>query len=236
MYGDREGVPTRQVVAIESVSTTQWMATGITRYGSRISINLDFMWAGILIVPSLGEQWLVEKYLGSFVLVGRVGFQDERRLLDLNPGDTVLGHTGKTYLFGEEVSIESEEGLTSDSVNLTSPPTATLFTTESLPATRLGVLFLEEYEGDHHFDTTSGTLIPRVEGVYLTTLNFYQPGSVKLYVDSQVLREFGETSSVTVQHRLTSGQRLTLEYVPKVDIPKVGARVNASLTTLWVSH
>lgn len=55
MFGDKDGPATRQIVAIDTVNPERLLATGITRYGSRVTIALSMMWGGVLNIPSLGD-------------------------------------------------------------------------------------------------------------------------------------------------------------------------------------
>ena len=228
MYGDREGVLTRQVVSIDSVNTERWVATGLTRYQSRITISLDIMWGGNLTVPSLGDQWVVEKVLGVFVLVARVGFQDERRLLKLQPGDTVVGARGTTHLFGSEV--------VSQQVDLTDVPSLTLKTYRALSVLRQGTVDFEIPDGSPSLDYQSGLVTPYHPGKYMVSCVFYSPGSLKVLCGGQVVGETVQATTYSQIVRVLQGQSVGVELIPQNDIPVSTERPSGTMSMYWVGR
>ena len=80
-----------QQIIIQSVDTETLKATGVNRFGNTIYVDLRIMVAGILCVPKVGENWIVQKVLGQNALFAKLPFQDQRLLLELKEGDTVIG-------------------------------------------------------------------------------------------------------------------------------------------------
>ena len=73
-----------QQIIIQSVDTETLKATGVNRFGNTIYVDLRIMVAGILCVPKIGENWIVQKVLGQNALFAKLPFQDQRLLLELN--------------------------------------------------------------------------------------------------------------------------------------------------------
>lgn len=235
MFGDREGPETRQVVSVDSVSARNLVATGITRHGNRLTISLGMMFGGIMNIPSLGDQWLVEKIMGHFVLVAKVGFQDERRMLDLGPGDTVLGLRGKTHVFGSEVIIDSQAGISSGEVDLSDPPRLTMSTTQSFTAGSGSTVEFEETSQNHSFETGVSSFTPRRAGSYLISSAFNVPGFMRLNIGSK-FRDFSSTSSFSLVEAIESSDEVSLEYIPEENVTFSTPTITGSLSSLWVGR
>lgn len=235
MFGDREGPSTRQVVSVDSVNAEKLVATGITQHGTRVPIALSMMFGGIMNIPSLGDQWLVEKIMGHFVLVAKIGFQDERRMLDLGPGDTVLGLRGRTHVFGSEVVVDSPSGISSGEVDLSDPPRLTLSTTQPFTAGAGSTVEFEESSQNHSFEVSTTSFTPRRSGAYLLSVAFYAPGFMRLNIGAR-FRDFSNTSSLSLMETIESNESVSLDYIPKESVTPSTPTVTGSLSSLWVGR
>lgn len=235
MFGDKSGPETRQVVAIDTINVENLIATGLDRYGTRVTIALSLMWGGILNIPSIGDQWLVEKVMGQYVLVARAGFQDERRLLDLNPGDTVFGLRGTTHVFGDEVVVDSASGVSVEGVNLLDPPHATLSTKQVFEPGEPGVVEFEEASESHSFVSSKTELSPENTGMYQIMVSFFAPGEIHLKVGNKT-RRFLETSSLTIIERIRSGESISVSYYASHSSDIFTDSETGSMSALWASR
>lgn len=232
MYGSREGADTRQIVSIDTINSANRQATGITRFRSRITINLRFMWGGMLVIPSPGEQWVVEKVLGEFVLIARTDFQDERRLLDLGPGDTVLGQRGKTHLFGDEVVVDSTKGVTSSGVDISRPPFAYLTTDQDIHSGFSSLIGFNGVRTDSLDSSDYGAII-LTPGLYEITTNTLVRGKIEIQRSGEILRSTLSSSSLTHLEELEEGDEINIHYEPEGLAE--GGQVTASLLVRWIS-
>ena len=235
MFGDKEGPGTRQIVAIDSVNPEALIATGLTRYGSRVTIALSMMWGGVLNIPALGDQWLVEKVMGQFVLVARVSFQDERRLLDLGPGDTVFGMKGTTHVFGSNVVVDSPAGISSGEVDLSDPPRITLSTSQPFSTGAGGQFDFENVSKNHSFESTSTSFTPHRAGAYQIMGSFYAPGFIRLNIGSR-FRDFTHASSFHILEPITETETVSVEFSPDQEITPSSPVITASVSALWAGR
>lgn len=235
MFGDKSGPETRQVVAIDTINVENLIATGLDRYGTRVTIALSLMWGGILNIPSIGDQWLVEKVMGQYVLVARAGFQDERRLLDLNPGDTVFGLRGTTHIFGEEVVIDSKSGISAEGVNLLDPPRVTLSTRQAFEPMEYGHVDFEEISELKSFSSNRTSFSPENSGLYQITVSFFAPGDISLEIGGET-RRFLSTSSFTVLERIKSGEEVSVSYFASQPSDHSPDFKTGSMSALWASR
>lgn len=82
-------------------------ATGLSRYGTEIPIDISLQVGGMTVTPAIGEQWIVERLGGIWRL--------QQRLKDMAPppaersqGQTQIGASGQTVINGSEVYIPSQ--------------------------------------------------------------------------------------------------------------------------------
>jgi hypothetical protein len=98
--GDRE----RQPVAITAVDPARRTATGMTRLRSTIQINCAYATGDTITVPSVGEQWYVERFMMEWRLHGRIPFNDATLNIEPVAGQVSVGSaTGPLELNGTEV-------------------------------------------------------------------------------------------------------------------------------------
>lgn len=166
MYGPQDGKDSRQVVSITDVSPARMEATAISRYGPEVKISLKVLPSGLMFFPSRGEQWLVERSMGSYILVSKIAFQDERTLLDLKEGDTLL-QGSRVSVVSERVLIDSGDVYTPSGRSLISPPLC------SIQFTSDGSVHFSEKTGDatNWYSVHSDSILVRVPGVYDIRLN-----------------------------------------------------------------
>ena len=106
MYGPAVGMDSRQVVSILDVSIERKQATAVSRLGPTVTISLDVMPSGVLYYPQVGEQWVVERSMGTFLLVYKVLFQDLRQATNCDVGDTLV-YGKRVVTVGEETAINT---------------------------------------------------------------------------------------------------------------------------------
>lgn len=234
MFGDREGPQTRQVVAIDSVNARALSATGITQFGTRVSVALGVMFGGVMNIPSLGEQWMVEKILGQFVLVAKVVFQDERRMIELEPGDSVVGLRGKTHLYGSDVVVNSDSGLIQEGVDVFDPPRISLSTVSGFSSGERGEVFFESELSNYGFDVHEDGFAPEFSGGYSLSVAFSRPGFVRLTIGART-REFFDTGAFTVLEDIAEGEKVSVVFEPNEDLLGTSGDT-ASISALWVSR
>lgn len=234
MFGDREGHQTRQVVSIDSVNARSLSATGITQFGTRISVALGIMFGGVMNIPSLGDQWLVEKIFGQFILVAKLGFQDERRMLDLEPGDSVLGLRGKTHVFGREVVIDSSSGMSQEGVDVFDPPRISMSTSSGFSSNEGGLVFFEESSSNSDFNVEEDGFTPPHDGVYSLSVAFYRPGGITLTIGARS-RSFVGTGSFTALEKISDDEKVSVAFLPDEDIPE-SPFATGSLSAFWVGQ
>lgn len=235
MFGDKDGPTTRQVVAIDTVNPERLLATGVTRYGSRVTIALSMMWGGVLNIPSLGDQWLVEKIMGQFVLVARVSFQDERQLLDLSPGDTVVGMKGTTHVFGSDVVVDSPSGISTGEVDLSDPPRITLSRTLPFQAGHGGEVTFTKVEKNHSFESDQTSITPHRSGAYQLMISFFSPGNIRVNIGDRY-RDFLNASSVFLLEKISDTERVSVSYTNPDGVTPSSKMITASMSALWAGR
>lgn len=81
----------QQLVAIQSVDINSMTASAVSTWGKTVTINLNIMIAGIMNIPDVGEQWIVQSVMGDFALFAKMPFQDKRITVQKRPGETWIG-------------------------------------------------------------------------------------------------------------------------------------------------
>lgn len=234
MFGNREGPETRQIVSIDTVNAKNLVATGITQHGAKLTVSLGVMFSGIMNIPSLGDQWMVERVMGQFVLVAKVGFQDERRMLDLEPGDTVLGLRGRTHVFGKEVVVDSPTGISSGEVDISNPPQISMSTASGFSDEEGGLVFFEDVSTNSGFNVEEDGFTPFHQGVYHLSAAFYRPGGITLTIGDRS-RSFVATGSFTLLERVSVSEKVSVAFLPDETIPDSSV-TTGSLSALWVGR
>lgn len=96
-----------QVVVIDRVEPETMKAWAFGRFGVRQLIDLRVMPSGVLVLPARGEHWLVRPMTGRWILVGRLPFQDERVVGELEQGTVVVGGE-RTVIVGSTIQLKGE--------------------------------------------------------------------------------------------------------------------------------
>ncbi|AEQ21034.1 conserved hypothetical protein [Rhodococcus phage E3] len=78
-----------------------------TRGNSKLNVALGYQSGNTLIIPTVGEQWLIERAQNEWRLVSRLPYQDEKMNAPLYPGSTYIGSRGPTFIHGEGLVVPS---------------------------------------------------------------------------------------------------------------------------------
>ena len=135
---------TNQRVSIQTVDPVGGTAEGLTRYGTKCTINLDYHVGSVHVIPAPGEQWVVKRLSGFWILDYKLPYASTAlNNVVANPvaGTTQLGSSGAnpgpTNLLGSQVNVMAPLGV--QAVSTASRP----------DAATVGA-------GGHIFDTTLG--------------------------------------------------------------------------------
>lgn len=90
---------------ILSVNTDIMVAEVGTRGNSKLTVALGYQSGNTLIIPDVGEQWIIERVQNEWRLVSRLPYQDEKMNAPLYPGSTYVGSKGPTFVHGEGLVV-----------------------------------------------------------------------------------------------------------------------------------
>lgn len=97
-----------QPVSIASVDVVGRMASGQSRQGTSIIIDINYHVGAVHVVPSVGEQWYIIKHRGVWRLHSRIPFRAEELLKTPTQGQVQIGSSGPMEVNGSVVNINSE--------------------------------------------------------------------------------------------------------------------------------
>lgn len=103
-----------QKVSIVDVNPKRREATGLTNLRTQISIDCRFPVGGIYTLPSIGEQWIVQRnmILREWRLVSRLPVNDNNLAIEPVEGQVIVGGTGPIDLNGSTVRVGSDMSVT----------------------------------------------------------------------------------------------------------------------------
>lgn len=108
------------LVAIHGVNTTTGVSEAWNSMVGMVQVQPNLQPSGILQIPAVGEQWMVERSGAQYFLKSKTDYNDPNVLLGYDEGMTAIGNTlGPTYVSGSKVSLRgSETHLDSDTTFL----------------------------------------------------------------------------------------------------------------------
>lgn len=98
----------RMLVAIREINLADNTYIGWNGNTGSVLVYGSVSPGGLRSVPALGEQWLVQKYGGTWFLDDRTNWQDPKFELPASEGLTVVGGSGETHVIGERVDLPAE--------------------------------------------------------------------------------------------------------------------------------
>jgi len=98
---------TKMIAAISGVDLVNRKCSAVNALAGEVAVHLNVLPSGNFVIPSLGEQWIIERTSDSWFLCDRLDFQDARVNLPWEEGLTALGGVGPTYLVGSRVILPS---------------------------------------------------------------------------------------------------------------------------------
>lgn len=101
--GDRDV----QLVAITSVDAGTGKASGLTRVGTTISIDVNQHVGAVELTPARGEQWYAERWKGTWRLCWRISNNDAKVLTEPVEGQVRFGSSGPLELNGSVVEARA---------------------------------------------------------------------------------------------------------------------------------
>lgn len=97
----------RSLVAITSVDLKNMVFEGKAMIDRPKQLTMTILPGSTWVIPSVGEQWLIQRNGKTWHLLSKINFQDPRALLPQSEGMYAYGGLGKTHIVGESVSIHA---------------------------------------------------------------------------------------------------------------------------------
>jgi hypothetical protein len=97
----------RSMVAITHVDLTNMVFRGEAVIDRPKQLNMTILPGSTWVVPSVGEQWLIQRNGMEWHLLSKVNFQDPRALLPQTEGMYAYGGRGPTHIVGESIHLHA---------------------------------------------------------------------------------------------------------------------------------